>query len=203
VVGVQAKEKDGNTSFTCAESKPWRTDFKCSESPSDFMTVGEQYESIPPVPKGFVRLVTLRRIDEGSARTEGTEQNSDRDVKYIYCGSASTLPDTTGWEPCGKELAAVLAGERASRRRIASLHPRPSGKVVSVVECVNNNPVLKAAGVTLKDFSFSTRLTKQAAFPSAAGRNPAFPLVGALKCCGCGRWHNVPEELMNKVMLPT
>ena len=37
------------------------------------------------------------------------------------------------------------------------------------------------------------------------GKKPAeFPLVGgALKCSGCGRWHNVPEEMMHAVRCPS
>jgi hypothetical protein len=170
------------------------------------MTVGQQYGSIPPVPKGFVRMVTLRRIDEGSARTHGTSGHCDRDVKYYYCGDAKTLPDTTGWTPCGKELAAVMAGEWGHGRRVRSLQPRPSGGVVSVVECVQENPVLKTEGVTLKDFSFAKFFSSNGAAVqsySSAGRKTGFPLVAALKCCSCERWHDVPEEVMKEVMRPT
>jgi hypothetical protein len=37
------------------------------------------------------------------------------------------------------------------------------------------------------------------AVPSAG--KPLF-VGGALKCCGCGRWHNVPETVMRKVRCP-
>ena len=63
--GVQAEKKDGGSSFMCAESSAWRTDFKCSESASDFMTAGEHFgEVIPAVPKGFVRWLQLSNINE-------------------------------------------------------------------------------------------------------------------------------------------
>jgi hypothetical protein len=36
--------------------------------------------------------------------------------------------------------------------------------------------------------------------PTAAPSAGKSPLVGgALKCCGCGRWHNVPDKVMNEV----
>jgi len=37
------------------------------------------------------------------------------------------------------------------------------------------------------------------AVPSA-GKSPF--VGGALKCCGCERWHNVPDTVMHEVRLP-
>ena len=64
---------------------------------------------------------------------------------------------------------------------------------------LKENPVLESAGVTLNDFGFSrsTNLFIDGKRPSK------FPLVGgALKCSGCGRWHNVPEKVMHAVRCP-
>jgi hypothetical protein len=40
----------------------------------------------------------------------------------------------------------------------------------------------------------------------ASGQSKAgqFPLTGgALKCCDCERWHNVPEKVMDEVRCPS
>ena len=116
--GMQATKKDGGRSFMCAESSAWRTDSKCSESPSDFMTAGERFgEVIPAVPKGFVRWVQLPRINETDERKRG---KNDRKVCYIYCGEGDTVPDTRGWEPFGAQLAAAMA-DRWGQQRIRFL----------------------------------------------------------------------------------
>jgi hypothetical protein len=197
---VQAEKKDGGSSFMCAESSAWRTDSKCSESASDFMTAGEHFgEVIPAVPKGFVRWLQLSNINE-QERHKYLGGATDRNVCYIYCGEGDTVPDTRGWQPFGGQLAAAMADRRGSQR-IWCLHPqvdRPSR--LSAARILEENPVLVSAGVTLDDFSFSR--PKSASLAPSAGA--AFPLVGgALRCCGCGRWHNVPEHVMHAVRCPS
>jgi hypothetical protein len=150
VAGVQAKEKDGGTSFTCAESKPWRKDFKCFESPSDFMTTGEHHGRISAIPKGFVRVVHLRKIDELDARKLLT--TTDRDVYYFYCGDADGAPDTAGWQPFGEQMAAALEKDG---RRLRILGSPLTNQKNSVFECLKQYPVLGDIGVTLEDFCFS------------------------------------------------
>ena len=193
VCGMQAK-KDGGRSFMCAESSAWRTDSKCSESASDFMTAGEHFgEVIPAVPKGFVRWVQLLRINELDKRKRGKD---DRKVYYIYCGEGDIVPDTRGWEPFGAQLAAAMA-DRCGSQRIQSLcHPQ----LLSVKRILEENPVLESAGVTLDNFGFSWANNLL-----IDGKKPSkFPLVGgALECRGCGRWHNVPESVMHAVRCPS
>jgi hypothetical protein len=150
VAGVQAKQKDGGRSFMCAQSSAWRKDSTCSESPSDFMTSGEQVEgAIPAVPKGFVRLVQLRRINEPSTR-KGLK-SVDRDIFYIYCGDRVTVPDTAGWEPFGEQMAAAMANEWGSQR-IYSVRRTTIAFRLSVEKLKMQNPVL--AGLKLDNFSF-------------------------------------------------
>ena len=223
---MQAKQKNDGRSFMCAQSRAWRKDFKCSESPSDFMTAGEHFGvAIPAVPKGFVRWVQLRSINEPSERGA---MKKDRSVYYIYCGDGVTVPDTAGWEPLGEQMAAAMADKRGSQR-IYSLHPREYTNNLSMEKLLKQNPVLVSAGVTLDDFSFtrsSARLSRRKEQPpsfktpstpiqralqgriKAVRRLPTddelepatFPLEGgALKCCGCERWHNVPEKVMHQV----
>ena len=175
--------KDGGRSFMCAESSAWRTDSKCSESASDFMTAGEHRgEVIPAVPKGFVRWVQLDRINELDKRKPG---NDGRTVCYIYCGEGDTVPDTRGWEPFGAQLAAAMA-DRCGSQRIQSLcHP----KLLSVKRILEENPVLVSAGVTLDDFSF--KYAKSASTPTVASPeavasavqqpSPEFPAAAPLE----------------------
>jgi hypothetical protein len=145
---VQAMLKDGGISFKCVQSKAWRTDYECDESPSDFMTAGEHFgQLIPAVPKGFVRWTQLGKINK-SARTS----KSDRRVYYIYCGDANSVPDTAGWAPFGDEMAAAMEGKRGSQR-IGSL--RTGAGHPSVEKCLEENPLLVSAGVSQSDFSFS------------------------------------------------
>jgi len=156
------------------------------------MTAGEQVEGvIPAVPKGFVRCVQLYSINKPSARGA---KKTDRSVYYIYCGDRVTAPDTAGWEPFGEQLAAAMADKLGSQR-IRYMHNVPSTlSELSVERVLEENPVLVSAGVTLKDFSFTI---------SSVNRLASFPLKGgALKCCGCGRWHNVPEKVMHEVRCP-
>jgi hypothetical protein len=160
------------------------------------MTAGEQVEgAIPAVPKGFVRWVQLGSINKPSARGA---MGTDRTVFYIYCGDRVTVPDTAGWEPLGEQLAAAMADKLGSQR-IRYVYPVPSDpKKLSVERVLEENPVLVSAGVTLEDFSFiASALTVNGVQPSS------FPLKGgALKCCGCGRWHNVPDTVMHEVRCP-
>ena len=154
--------KDGGRSFMCAESSAWRTDSKCSESPSDFMTAGERFgEVIPAVPKGFVRWVQLSSINEPDKRKHG---KLNRHVYYIYCGEGDTVPDTRGWEPFGGQLAAAMA-DRWGQQRIHTLrHSTSNPSKPSVESILKENPVLVSAGVTLDDFSFkSAKSTSTAA----------------------------------------
>ena len=201
---MQAKQKDGGRSFMCAQSSAWRTDSTCSESPSDFMTAGDHSEGVhvvPAVPKGFVRWVQLYHIDEPERRIVRLSaqcafpaqcaSKADRRVFYIYCGDGVTVPDTAGWEPLGEQMWQAMADKLGSQR-ILSLRPAASDlSKLSVERVLEENPVLVSAGVTLDDFSFTI---------SSINRLASFPLKGgALKCCGCGRWHNVPDKVMHKV----
>jgi hypothetical protein len=145
-------QKDGGISFTCVQSSAWRKDSRCSESPSDFMTAGEHFGQIPPVPKGFVRWVQLSNINKLSARNRA---RTDRNMHYIYCGDGNVVPDTAGWAPFGAELAAAMAHKLGSQK-ISSMRIPPSDpNRMSVERCLRENPILKSAGVTLDDFSFS------------------------------------------------
>jgi hypothetical protein len=147
---VQAMLKDGGISFKCVQSKAWRTDYECDESPSDFMTAGEHFgQLIPAVPKGFVRWTQLGKINERSMR----DPKSDRKVYYIYCGDANSVPDTAGWAPFGDEMAAAMKGKRGSQR-IGSLRIG-AGHHPSVEKCLKENTILVSAGVSQSNFSFS------------------------------------------------
>jgi hypothetical protein len=233
------------------------------------MTAGEHYGQIPPVPKGFVRWVHLRKINEPDARK--LTANNDRDVHYIYCGDANVVPDTAGWAPFDGKLAEAMADKRGVVK-ISAMRPPIQAGQMSVQRCLQENPLLVSAGVTLDDFDFSRwkgfggatlpstvptaspaptpshTLSQQptmaqeallsrkrpattpllarpvgpklvrtssksppnkggnrnAALPAGQSALAQFPLTGgALKCDGCGRWHNVPENMMNEVRSPS
>jgi len=158
----------------CALSSAWRTDSKCSESASDFMTAGERFgEVIPAVPKGFVRWMQLNKINEPDKRKH---LKTERMVCYIYCGERDTVPDTRGWEPFGAQLAAAMA-DRRGIQRIRFLRPcgetdRGAPSVESILE---ENPVLGTAGVTPDDFSF--RFAKSVSTASVAPSQAAVSSV--------------------------
>jgi hypothetical protein len=172
---VQAMLEDGGYSFKCVQSSAWRKDSECYEGPSDFMTAGERYGLIPAVPKGFVRWVQLSNINAPSARKHA----ADRKVHYIYCGDANVVPDTAGWEPFDGKLAAAMKDKQGSQR-ISSLRPRTQAGHMSVERWLREYPLLKSAGVTLDDFSFtiarrssSAKLApSQAAAPTAVQASP-------------------------------
>jgi hypothetical protein len=274
---VQAMLKDGGISFKCVQSSAWRTDSKCYESPSDFMTAGEHFstaqQQIPAVPKGFVRWVQLNNIN---APSERKLKKDDRRVHYIFCGDANVVPDTAGWAPFGEEFKAAMADKRGSQRISSMRSPQSAPNRLSVETCLKENPLLKSAGVTLEHFNFSrwkgfggatlsstvptaspaprpsytfsqqptvaqeallprerpaTTLgplgVHQPKLPRTSGNDNAalpavlpaaipanalacqskaaqFPLTGgALKCCDCERWHNVPEKVMDEVRCPS
>jgi len=117
------------------------------------MTSGEKLEgAIPAVPKGFVRWVQLRRINEPSTRK--SLKSSDRDVYYFYCGDRVTVPVTAGWEPFGEQMTAAIANEWGSKR-IFSVRRTTLAFKLSVEQLRMQNPVLVSAGVKLDDFSFT------------------------------------------------
>jgi hypothetical protein len=87
-------------------------------------------------------------------------------------------------ENCGP---CALNGSAAASRSRAPLSPaKPPERRPAEAKAVKIGPA-------------EAKAAKQA---KARPRDKIFP-GGALKCCSCGRWHNVPEEVMNKVMLPT
>ena len=175
---VQAMEMDGGISFKCADSSAWRKDCTCGTA-SDFMTAGEKYGygQIPAVTKGFVRLVFLTKINEPSARAQ-YRSSKDRNAKYIYCSDATTVPDTKYWTPhCAEFTAAMARSGGGNKRSLHSVRAQPNGKGRnSVEECLELYPLLKGAGVTLDDFSFTRSPSVSlglpplpAALPAAAG----------------------------------
>jgi hypothetical protein len=174
---VQAMEKDGGSRFKCADSSAWRKDCTCGTA-SDFMTAGEKYGygQIPAVTKGFVRLVFLTKINEPSARAQ-YRSSKDRIANYIYCGDATTVPDTKHWTPhCAEFTAAMARSGGGNKRSLHSVRAQPNGKSNSVEECLELYPLLKGAGVTLDDFSFTRSPSVSlglpplpAALPAAAG----------------------------------
>jgi len=117
------------------------------------MTAGEHFgDAVPAVPKGFVRCVQLRRINEPSTR-KGLK-SSDRDVYYFYCGDRVTVPVTAGWEPFGEQMTAAIANEWGSKK-IFSVRRTTIAFKLSVEQLKMQNPVLVSAGVKLDDFSFT------------------------------------------------
>ena len=166
---MQAMLKDGGVSFKCVQSSAWRKDSK-SPGPSDFMTAGEHFgQLIPAVPKGFVRWVQLRKINEPDAHKHAY---TDRTVCYIYCGDANVVPDTAGWEPFDGKLAAAMKDKQGSQR-ISSLRPRTQAGHMSVERWLREYPLLKSAGVTLDDFNFS--IAKQSSTAQLAPSQAAAP----------------------------
>ena len=148
---VQAMEKDGGSSFKCADSSAWRKDCLCGTT-SDFMTAGAKHGQIPAVPKGFVRVMKLCKINE-RGRLKAAD---DRNVQYIYCGDATTVPDTMYWTPLCVDFAAKMKLKKVGgAQRIDSLRPQPSSANHSVEELLQQHPWLK---LTLDDFSFTRSL---------------------------------------------
>ena len=145
--------EDGGSSFKCADSQPWRKDCSCNGPPGgDFMTTGEQDESIPPVPKGFVRWQQLRSIND-LAKRKKLQNKSDRDVFYIYCGDDKAAPDTKGLAPFSKKFAAAVTAGKSRRitGRASLLAGRPK---LASVEGTLDEYRRPLKGVTLEDFSF-------------------------------------------------
>jgi hypothetical protein len=167
---VQAMLKDGGVSFKCVQSSAWRKDSK-SPGPSDFMTAGEHFgQLIPAVPKGFVRWVQLRKINEPDAHKHAY---TDRTVCYIYCGDANVVPDTAGWAPFDGKLAAAMRDKQGSQRIVCMRPPPSAPTLMSVERCLQENPLLKSAGVTLDDFNFS--IAKQSSTAQLAPSQAAAP----------------------------
>lgn len=151
--------KDGGCSFKCADSSAWRQDWQCGNS-SDFMATGERHGQIPTVPKGFVRFVKLQMINNPVKRKRSWRQRketsgADRFVTYLYCGDASTVADTTGWTPHCEAFAAARQRARGTSRSLQRGRRGNPCHVNSVEGCLERYPLLKEAGVTLNDFSFS------------------------------------------------
>jgi hypothetical protein len=147
------------------------------------MTSGEQVEgAIPAVPKGFVRLVQLRRINDLSAHS--TSKMPQRDVYYFYFGKGRTVPDTAGWEPFGEQIAAAMADKRASSRIYVPHHAaHVLSPKLSVQRILEENPVLVSAGVTLEDFSFTVKgLSRNQSQPSQLPA-PAQPITSDEASC--------------------
>jgi hypothetical protein len=188
-------EKDGGCSFKCANSKAWRTDYTCG-TVSDFMAGGESHgQIVPAVPKGFVRVVRSLPI-------------------YIYCGDATTVPDTSLWTPHCDEFAAKL--ERRTDGggvRLYSLRPRPSAKGKSVAELKEQYPWLN---LNPADFCFGGQAKKPASQSSegkaavvqesrvheaeaAADARVGSSSFAVLHCTQCWRWHHVPDDVRHKV----
>jgi hypothetical protein len=111
-----------DVSFKCADSSAWRHDSTCG-TVSDFMTAGQTHGMIPPVPQGFVRLTTLVKIDDLSARAQFARRAtaSDRNISYLYCAVADTI--TTKWSPKSVEFAAAVYAAAGGKTPQKSARP--------------------------------------------------------------------------------
>jgi hypothetical protein len=97
-------------------------------------------------------------------------------------------------------LAASLAHTPSHTTTPATLQ-RPSSEVVASACAVGGTSGAASLQAAAPAVQRSTNLPAES---KPLVRNAAFPIVGgALRCCGCGRWHNVPEHVMHAVRCPS
>jgi hypothetical protein len=117
-----------------------------------------QFFQVPAVPKGFVRWVQLNNIN---GKRKLTMSKLDRDVFYIFCGDAVTVPDTLGWTPFGPEMTEAFVkatdpkvDQAAACRLLLREKKSREWKTSTPAACLEEYPVLKTAGVNTGLFSF-------------------------------------------------
>jgi hypothetical protein len=171
--------------------------------PSDWLDQGQSDLNVPTVPGGFMREVVIHQ----QAYTQPS--SAARPAPTVFYHFFQFLG------PKGP-----IVQRKALLRAAVNLD---NADAEDTVEGFLRSP-LNDAGLQQSDFRFhgveedspvqdaampAVRLAAHPAQPSTSVRARAAPSAGkslfvggALKCCGCGRWHNVPETVMRKVRCP-
>ena len=165
---------------------------------SDWLDAGYGDLSVPTVPTGFMREVVFHFEAD-------TRSHPARSVFYHF------FKDNDA--PAGSVKREALLRAPANPDD-ADAEKTVQGTLTLTVEDFLRSKLIKKDAVQPSDFIFYDSEADgpgvlPAAIPAnalASGQSKAaqFPLTGgALKCCDCERWHNVPEKVMDEVSSPS
>ena len=174
------------------------------EVPSDWLDAGENDLYVPTVRDGFMREVVIH-FEADTPSSSATRSHPARSVYYHYFTKNSKGP--TVWRVALLRAPANPDDADAEETVQGTL-------TLTVEDFLRSKLNIKQDKLLPSDFMFPDVEADgpgvlPAAIPAnalASGQSQAaqFPLTGgALKCCDCERWHNVPEKVMNEVRCPS
>ena len=188
------------------------------EVPSDWLDQGQSEMYVPTVPDGFMREVVIHEqaYKHSTASTRFSTKRPSRSIFYHFFH----MYDTPGGGPSVERKALLQAAvnpDDADADDTVEAFLRSSlytqmGQSLQLSDfdfhdaenccpCAVNAPA--PASRSLPPLSPAKPPTPSPAedkpVKSSRPRDKIFQ-GGALQCCGCGRWHNVPEEVMRKVI---
>jgi len=170
--------------------------------PSDWLDQGQSDLNVPTVPDGFMREVVI-------------------DQQAYTQPSSAARPAPTVFYHFFQFL--VPEGPLVQRKALLRAAVNPdNADAEDTVEGFLRSPLNDLEdGLSQSDFRFHgveedsplLNAARSAALPAAHPAQPStsvrtraaqsagksFFIGGALKCCGCGRWHNVPDTVMHEV----
>ena len=171
--------------------------------PSDWLDAGYGDLSVPTVPTGFMREVVFH-FEADTPSSSATRSHPARSVFYHF------FKDNDA--PAGSVKREALLRAPANPDD-ADAEKTVQGTLTLTVEDFLRSKLIKKDAVQPSDFIFyDSEADGPGVLPAAIPANALasqskaaqFPLVGgSLKCCECGRGHNVPEKVMGKVRCPS
>ena len=194
------------------------------EVPSDWLDQGQSDLYVPTVPDGFMRELVIHNeaYTHSSACTRLRAKRPPRSIFYHFFHTYDAPP---GGGPSVERKALLRAAvnpddadadDTVEAFLRSSLHTQ-MGKSLQQSDfdfydaencgpCALNAPAPASRSLPPLGPASLPKLspaeTQAAKEAKARPRDKPFH-GGALKCCRCGRWHNVPEEVMKKVKMPS
>ena len=161
---------------------------------SDWLDAGYGDLSVPTVPTGFMREVVFH-FEADTPSSAATRSHPARSVFYHFfkVNDASEGPSV-------KRMALLRAPANPD-------DADAEGTVEGFLRSELNQMALEPSSFNFDAKTDGPRVLP-AALPATAlacqSKAAQFPLTGgALKCCDCERWHNVPEKVMHSVRCPS
>ena len=168
---------------------------------SDWLDAGYGDLSVPTVPTGFMREVVFH-FEADTPSSAATRSHPARSVFYHF------FKDNDA--PAGSVKREALLRAPANPDDADAEKTVQGTLTLTVEDFLRSKLNIKQDKLLPSDFMFPDVEADgpgvlPAAIPAnalASGQSKAvqFPLTGgALKCCDCERWHNVPEKVMDEV----
>ena len=171
--------------------------------PSDWLDQGQSDLNVPTVPDGFMREVVIHRKAYSQSSSAARPAPTVFYHFFMY-----RLPEGPIVQRKALLRAAVNPDNADAEDTVEGFLRSPLNDPEDGLSqsdfrfhgVEEDSPVLNAAAMPAALPAAHPAQPSTSVQPTAAPSAGKSPLVGgALKCCGCGRWHNVPDKVMHEV----